>query len=492
MRLSIIIPVLNEEERISSCLERLQLLRKRAHEVIVVDGGSTDATRTLALPLCTRLLRSRRGRATQMNLGARFAGGDILVFLHVDSSLPEQAERELADAWADGKPGWGWFDVRLSGRSPVFRVIAALMNLRVRLSSVCTGDQTLYVSAALFREAGGFPDIPLMEDIAISKNLRKRARPRPLRGKALASSRRWETDGVARTILQMWQLRLLYFLGVSPGRLAAMYYPSLYADAGGRFKYPKGRIVIFAREPRAGEVKTRLAAGIGAESALRLYRAMLRRVVETVESAALAEFHLWAASNPEHEEFLALCNAQDIHLQQRYTQDTHLNAQDTHLNAEDTHLQNSQENSQDTHRQQSENAQDTHRQQSENLGARMLHAAAHELSADGVEYVLIIGADCPALEREYLGRALAALDAGSDVVLGPARDGGYVLIGLREARQELFRNVDWGTSKVMLQTLAHIRRLQLSHQSLEPLWDVDDVDDLPLLEELRPPLSWSC
>lgn len=443
MRISIVIPVLNEEAQIVSCLERLRPMRSQGHEVTVVDGGSKDATRALAAPLCDRLLRSRPGRAEQMNLGARFAASDVVLFLHADSQLPKGAEQAIAEALAGGKPGWGWFDVRLSGRAPVYRIIGAFMNLRARLTAVCTGDQALFVSAELFHTAGGFPGIALMEDIAISKNLRKLARPLPLAQKVSSSSRRWERDGVARTILRMWRLRLLYFLGVSPEKLAAMYYPRLFA-AGARYKYPSARIAIFAREPEIGEVKTRLAAQIGAEAALGLYLAMLRRVVETVEQAALAEFHLWAASDPGHEEFRALCNVQDTRLQQ-----------------------------------------------GEDLGSRMHHAAAAELAEDGVEFVLIVGSDCPALTPDYLEQALEALAAGVEVVLGPARDGGYVLIGLRRVSAELFREVDWGGPGVLEQTLERVREAGLSHQSLESLWDVDGADDLPLLEELRPPLSWS-
>ena len=442
MRISIVIPVLNEESQIVSCLERLQPMRFLGHEVIVVDGGSTDATRALAAPLCDRLLRSRPGRAAQMNLGARFAGSDVVLFLHADSQLPEDAEQAIAEALADRKPGWGWFDVRLSGRAPVYRLIAAFMNLRARLTAVCTGDQALFVSAELFHLAGGFPGIPLMEDIAISKKLRQLARPRPLAQKVSSSSRRWERDGVARTILQMWRLRLLYFFGAMPEKLAARYYPRLFARA--RFKFPSARIAVFAREPEIGEVKTRLAAQIGAEAALRLYLAMLRRVVETVEQAALAEFHLWAASDPGHEEFTALCDVQDIRLQQ-----------------------------------------------GEDLGSRMHNAAAAELAEDGVECVLIVGSDCPALTLDYLERALDALSAGVEVVLGPARDGGYVLIGLRQVSWELFSGVDWSGPGVLEQTLERVREAGLSHQLLESSWDVDDAEDLPLLEELRPPLPWS-
>ncbi len=442
MRISVVIPVLNEEAQIVSCLKRLQPMRSLGHEVIVVDGGSEDATRALAAPLCDRLLRGRPGRAAQMNLGARFAASDVVLFLHADSQLPENAAQVIAEALADRKPGWGWFDVRLSGRSPVYRLIAALMNLRARLTAVCTGDQALFVSAELFHMAGGFPGIPLMEDIAISKKLRKLARPRPLAQRVSSSPRRWERDGVVRTILQMWRLRLLYFFGAAPENLAARYYPGLFADV--RFRFPAARIAVFAREPEIGKVKTRLAAQIGAEAALRFYLAMLRRVVETVEQSALAEFHLWAASDPGHEEFTALCNVQDIRLQQ-----------------------------------------------GEDLGSRMHDAAAAELAEDGVESVLIAGSDCPALTPDYLEQALDALSAGVEVVLGPARDGGYVLIGLRRAARELFSEMEWGGPDVLEQTLERVREAGLSHQLLESSWDVDEADDLPLLEELRPPLPWS-
>ncbi len=447
MPISVIIPVLNEEDRIFSCLERLRPMRSRGHEVIVVDGGSKDETRTIAAERCSLLLRSRPGRAVQMNLGARFARGDVLLFLHADCELPENAEEAIAQALArvrsGGKPGWGWFDVRLSGQAPVFRLISAFMNLRARLSAVCTGDQALFVAAELFHEARGFPSIPLMEDIAICKRLRKLARPRPQAIPVKSSSRRWETAGVARTVLQMWRLRLFYFFGVSPERLARMYYPRLFAGAV-RYRYPSARILVFAREPKAGAVKTRLAAHIGDESALRLYLAMLRRVVMTVEQAALAEFHLWAASNCEHEEFLALCNVQDIRLQQ-----------------------------------------------GDCLGSRMRNACAIELAEAGVDSVLIIGSDSPGLTPDYLDRALSALSGGTDVVLGPARDGGYVLIGLRKVSGELFREVDWGGSEVLEQTVSRVREAGLRHQLLEPSWDVDEPEDLPLLDELAPPLSWS-
>ncbi len=442
LRLSIVVPVLNEAESVVSCLEKLQSLRRRGHEIIVVDGGSSDGTRSLAAPLCDLLLRSRRGRGEQMNLGAAFASGDVLLFLHVDNELPPRAEQALAGVFVAAEPGWGWFRVRMKGAAPIYRVIAALMNIRAKCTAICTGDQAMFVSATLFAKVGGFQRIPLMEDIAISAKLKKLAKPHSLNLPTTTSARRWESRGLARTVLQMWWLRLLYALGVSPDWLAARYYPSLFG-ACSREKYPRARILLFAKEPEASKVKTRLAATIGDEAALRLQLAMLRRALETLEREPLAEFHLWAASNPRHRTFLALCNAQDIRAQQ-----------------------------------------------GADLGARMHYAAARELADERVDSVLIVGSDCPALSRGYLDQALAALAAGADVVLGPARDGGYVLIGLREANAELFRGVKWGGGEVLRWTLANIRRLGLRHRLLEPLWDVDEAADLPLLESLRPPLRW--
>ena len=222
MKLSIIIPVLNEEAVIQTCLDRLQLLRARGIEVIVVDGGSTDATMTLAIPLSDKVISSTRGRARQMNTGAAIAGGDILLFLHADTILPGDVDRILQGLSFD-ETTWGRFDVRFSAASLLFSTIAYCMNLRSRLTGIATGDQSIFVSRQCFIDVGGFPAIDLMEDIAISKNLRRIASPVCLREKVTTSSRRWEKHGPVRTILRMWALRLFYFLGGNPARLARYY-----------------------------------------------------------------------------------------------------------------------------------------------------------------------------------------------------------------------------------------------------------------------------
>jgi rSAM/selenodomain-associated transferase 2 len=217
-RISIVVPVLNEARIIAAALESLAPLRSRGHEVIVVDGGSDDATPALAEAGCDRLLFAPRGRATQMNAGARATRGDALVFLHADTRLPAHAEQLIGSA-LEGRL-WGRFDVQIEGRHRALALVAGAMNLRSRLTGIATGDQAMFVRRADFP---GFPEIALMEDVALSRLLRRRGRPACLRARVRVSGRRWESRGVLRTVLLMWRLRALYTLGVSPERLAQRY-----------------------------------------------------------------------------------------------------------------------------------------------------------------------------------------------------------------------------------------------------------------------------
>lgn len=222
-RVSIIIPALNEAAGIARTLAPLQCAREGGHEVILVDGGSGDGTPERAAPLADQVLSSAPGRARQMNAGAAIAAGDVLLFLHADTRLPDGGLEHVAAALAKGHR-WGRFDVRLSGPHPLLRLVERMMNLRSRLTGIATGDQAMFMTREAFEGVGGFPDIPLMEDIAISKTLKTRfGRPACLRGPAVTSSRRWEQGGVVRTILLMWRLRLAYFLGADPAHLAMAY-----------------------------------------------------------------------------------------------------------------------------------------------------------------------------------------------------------------------------------------------------------------------------
>lgn len=221
--LSIIIPTLNEAGGIAAALAPLADLRARGCEVVVVDGGSTDDTPRRAGPGCDRVLAASRGRALQMNAGARAARGDRLLFLHADTRLPGDADRLVAAALDGGRRLWGRFDVTIDGPSVWFGVIGAMMNLRSRLTGIATGDQAIFCTRAAFVSAGGFPEIPLMEDIAFSRLMLRQSRPACLRERVVTSGRRWERGGILRTVLLMWRLRLGYFLGADPQRLARRY-----------------------------------------------------------------------------------------------------------------------------------------------------------------------------------------------------------------------------------------------------------------------------
>lgn len=235
MRLSIIVPALNEADTIGGLLADLAPFRTAGAEVILVDGGSIDGTPERAAADVDRVLPAQKGRAAQMNAGARVAVGDLLWFLHADTRVPADAAAALQDAWAGGAR-WGRFDVRLSGRHFLLRLVERGMNIRSRLTGIATGDQGIFVTRAAFEQVGGFPPLVLMEDIALSRALRRLARPACLRVPLITSSRRWEEGGVLRTVLLMWRLRLAYALGADPARLARRYHrdpPRHARDTGG-------------------------------------------------------------------------------------------------------------------------------------------------------------------------------------------------------------------------------------------------------------------
>jgi rSAM/selenodomain-associated transferase 2 len=222
-RLTIVLPVLNEAAIIVATLQALAPLRARGAEIIVADGGSRDGTARLAEPLATRVITVRHGRGAAMNAGAALGAGDALVFLHADTVLPDGADRLIGAAL--NRRAWGRFDLRIAGRHPFLAVVARMINLRSRLTGVATGDQAIFVSRAAFEKVGGFPELPLMEDIALSRRLKRLCRPACITTPVVTSGRRWERNGVLRTILLMWRLRLAYYFGVEPALLAELYSP---------------------------------------------------------------------------------------------------------------------------------------------------------------------------------------------------------------------------------------------------------------------------
>ena len=451
-KLSIIIPVFNEQKCIVARLNAFQKLRESNCEVVLVDGGSADRTVDLATPLVDKLVHSSPGRAVQMNRGAELATGNIFLFLHIDTTLPKAANELIANLIEEKSSVWGWFNLQFDNPALSFKIIGRSMNIRAALTWVCTGDQTLFVTRNLFESIRGFPEIPLMEDVAITKLLRRISKPKIVSSKVTTSARRWEQNGVIKTVFFMWRLRLLYFFGTSPIKLAHRYYPMSAehrdkADSPSpkeaSFRYPNARILLFVKAPFLGQVKTRLEPLLGSEKCLELHRAMGQRIAGLLSSIKLAPWQLWVSADESNEFFLGICNREDIHLQI-----------------------------------------------GSSLGEKIAGSMENALLRPGVDGVIVIGSDCPSYDAAYLESAMHQLYAGHDVVLGPAEDGGYVLIGMRASNPGVFNGVEWGTDRVMEQTISNIDTLDLRHTLIETLWDVDRPEDLDRLQNLDPPLSW--
>jgi rSAM/selenodomain-associated transferase 2 len=221
MDISVVIPVLNEEKTIAASLAALMALRPR--EVIVVDGGSADRTREISAQTGATVITGAPGRARQMNRGAQQASGDILLFLHADTRLPSAAFHDIVAALADPRYLGGRFDVELDGDHWLLKVVGAMINQRSRITKVGTGDQAIFVWREVFAQMGGFPDIPLMEDIAFCRALKRLGGIACLRSRVVTSARRWESEGIWRAVIRMWTLKLLYFAGVSPVTLKRFY-----------------------------------------------------------------------------------------------------------------------------------------------------------------------------------------------------------------------------------------------------------------------------
>jgi rSAM/selenodomain-associated transferase 2 len=227
-RLTIVIPVLDEAAIIAATLQALAPLRACGAEVIVVDGGSSDSTVALARPIADRVVAERRNRGAAMNSGAALGTGEVFIFLHADTTLPDRADQLIAAALAC-RPSdrayrcWGRFDLRIAGRHPLLALVARMINWRSRLTGIATGDQAIFVTREAFWSVGGFPDLPLMEDIALSRKLKRLCRPLCIAAPAVTSGRRWDYHGLWQTVVLMWRLRLAYYLGVAPARLALAY-----------------------------------------------------------------------------------------------------------------------------------------------------------------------------------------------------------------------------------------------------------------------------
>ena len=515
--LRIVMPVLDEGHHLAQHLHALQALRQRGAELVLVDGGSTDSTWALARALADQVLLAPRGRAAQMNAGAKWRatlkhaeshgkaaqndGTDngevsVLLFLHADTQLPQNADQLIAQAVRQGhhhgqheqhkqqlqqrqQYQWGRFDIRIDGRHPMLRVVERLMNLRSRLTGIATGDQAMFVRRDVFEQLGGFADLPLMEDIEFSKRLKKLSAPACLRVPVTTSARRWEEHGVWRTIVLMWRLRMAYFFGANPDVLALRY---------GYMPRPNpvavvlvAAVAILAKAPVAGLAKTRLIPVLGAAGAARVQRRFTLNTLQ-VASAAIASVFTSASafsaatigagagagaatpatqpvsgsltplSPPPHLPLTLWCAPDATH---RFFRALRRVAGTVCIN-----------------------------QPQGDIGARMLHACVHHFAHHSDLPLLLVGTDCPMLTPGHLQQAAQAL-IQHDVVLIPAEDGGYVLIGMRALVPQVFEGIAWSTPQVMAQTREQLRRAGVSWFELPILWDVDEAADWQRLQQLE-------
>jgi len=442
IKFSFIIPCLNEADNINACLSGIP--NSPEIEIIVVDGGSKDATLNIIESYSRQIiiLTSASGRSNQMNLGARHAKGEIFIFLHADCLLPEDCFFHLERFKNQTVKLWGRFDVRLKSQHKIHRVIYQIIgkfiNIRSAWSDVATGDQGIFVKREIFESVGGYPEILLMEDIALSKRLRILSRSFQIKSPITTSARRWEENGIVKTILLMWIFRFIYMLGVNPNLLHKIY----YAGKVNQTVAQKELLIVFSKNPEIGKVKTRLISHIGEQCAYDLYKAMLEQTLENcVHGSKPDRFHeMWIRGDYKNSYLENLAAQHGLSLQQQVGND---------------------------------------------LGASLSHAFLS--SKDAYQSIIVIGGDCVSInfhqDSEYLEQAFTLLKE-YQVVIGPARDGGFVLVGFQSQSfvDDIFVNIDWGTSKVLEQLLNNIAARQLKVRCMDTLWDVDEFQDLVLLK----------
>ena len=429
MKVAVVIPFLNEAAALPQTLAALfrAIDAFEAVQVIAIDGGSSDSSRGVVARYPTiRVCDAWPGRALQMNAGARAANdAEMFLFLHADSRLPSDALTAIHDAVRHGHH-WGRFDVTIEGRSKLLPAVASLMNRRSRITGIATGDQAIFVSRKAFEEVGGFPPLPLMEDVALSKALLRTAgRPACLRQRVVTSGRRWDSEGTLRTIALMWRLRFDYWRGIDAATVARRY----RHEATGR----KPALQIFAKDPVPGMVKTRLARNMGGAAAADLYRDLVEGTLQTAATARtmgiISAIEMWCDPDEHRAAF--------VDWRDRY-----------HVTLKT--------------------------QRGVDLGERM-HQALSSAISTGTSAILI-GTDCPMLDTAYLARAALALTR-HDAVIGPAEDGGYVLVALSRD-VDIFSDVPWSTQDVMAVTRARVTALRASCMELDALWDVDRPADV--------------
>lgn len=424
MKLAVVMPVLNEAATLNASLAALAELRARGAVLIVADGGSSDGSLALVQAQADAVVCAPRGRAAQMNAGACHPlarQADALLFLHADTRLPPGADALIGQALASGA-AWGRFNVHIEGRHPLLPLVAALMNQRSRATGIATGDQAVFVRRAVFESLSGFAPLPLMEDIELSARLRRIGAPAWLPERVTTDGRRWDQRGFWRTVWLMWRLRAAWATGTDAHTLALRYGYTPRAGAA---------VAVLAKAPVPGLAKTRLAPLLGDAGAARAQRGFILRTLATARRASTGPLTLHGAPDVGHRLFRLLAQRHGVACLPQAEGD---------------------------------------------IGDRMAAVMARHFAHTPRLPLLIVGTDCPVLTPEHLQQAANALQT-HDVVLIPAEDGGYALIGLRRALPIVFERVNWSTPRVMAQTRQRLSQAGARWFELPALWDVDDPQD---------------
>jgi rSAM/selenodomain-associated transferase 2/rSAM/selenodomain-associated transferase 1 len=450
-RLGVVIPTLNEEEALPLLLSDLDALPFPV-QVLVVDGGSRDRTRELARVFGAEVLEAPRGRARQMEAGVGHSSTPWLLLLHADCRVPVEA-REALTRYLEhpGPERAAHFGFRLDANGPWWRAIEVGQRVREALTGLAYGDQGLLVSRERLEQAGGVPDLPLMEDVALVRQLRRTGGIRRLPAALVTSSRRYREEGPFLGWLRNATLITLYGLGVSPERLSRWYRPRRSSAPGGSTdpESPPAwlpTLLVFAKAPLPGRVKTRLAGELGEKGAADLYRRMGRLVVDRVRTGPWRTVICYDPPGEEGAVRDWLRGGAPLEYRPQTGGDLGARMADAFA-----------------------------------AGFERAHRSTHGASSPGGAPVVVIGTDAPDLDRAIVAEAFRSLQrpGGPGLVLGPATDGGYYLLGLRSPAPDLFRDIPWSTDRVLEGTLAKARDLGLRHTLLEPLSDVDRPEDVP-------------
>ena len=429
-------------------LQDLALWREAGHEVVVVtpDDSNADPSRHWYRRLADQCVGAAGGYTSRMNAGAAVAQGETLLFLRCDARLPVNAAAAITQGMRQSGRSWGRFDIQLSGRREALRWVERLVNQHSRWTGIAMGEQALFVQRELFQQAGGFADLPVLEDVDLCRRLKRHGPPLCLHDRVLVDSEPLERGGLGTNVKRLIAMRLAYFLGESPGDLYLRYYgaaahdapaPSIAQPAAREYQFPAARLLLWAQAPVLGEVKPALQSGLGRTRTLALYKQVVRLVWSRINQGYLAPSAIWV-SEPGCEEFFdQLCPRERQFLQQ-----------------------------------------------GSDSGAAIQHAAEQMLQ--NAESVIIVAADFASVDAPHLQWALRALDDGARVVIGPADNGSCGLLGLGKPLEEgLLADIAWDSEEAVVQIQERLRSAQVQWVELPSRWRLNTAEDIRRLTALR-------